>query len=235
MRNIFKIHIFFYIFAFICILTGYFKDYIYITLIIFIHELGHIIIAKYFNWNIDKVIILPIGEITIFNEKINRPLKEEFLIAIMGPIFQMILFFFFKNIKLMRYNLGLLIFNLLPIMPLDGSKIFNIIFNKFLSFKHSHILSIVISFLTIVICIYLKFNFVVLITIFFLFIKTVQEIKNHRYLFNKFLFERYIYNFNFKKKKVIKKKENMKRDYKHLFKGKKYITEKEFLRKLFDK
>lgn len=234
MKNIFKIHPFFYIFGFICIVTGHFKIFIYIMTIIFIHELGHIIMALKYHWQIDKIIILPLGELTLFNEKINRPLKEEFLITIMGPLVQTILFLI-PDSSFRIYNLGILIFNLLPILPLDGSKIINILFNKILSFKQSHILSIFLSMFLIIILFIFKYNLVLYITLFILFLKTIDEYKKHRYMFNKFLFERYLYNYNFKKEKIIKKKEQMKRDYKHIFKNNKYLTEKEFLRKLFDK
>lgn len=54
--------------------------------------MGHIFAALYYKWNIVKIIILPFGGITIFNEIINKPIKEEFMIAIMGPIFQIVFY-----------------------------------------------------------------------------------------------------------------------------------------------
>ena len=188
-----------------------------------------------FKWNIDKIVILPFGCITLFNEHINRPIKEEFIITIMGPIFQLLLFKI-NNSLFQTYNLNLLLFNLIPILPLDGSKILNLVLNKFLSFKYSHIISIIISFIIITFLFVYKFNLILYIVIIFLLYKTYTEFKNHKYIFNKFLFERYIYNFKFKKSKIIKNRVNMKRDYKHIFKiKKKYMTEREFLLKLFDK
>ncbi len=45
-----------------------------------------------------------------------------------------------------------------------------------------------------------------------------------------------MFNFKFRKSKIIKDKCHMKRDYKHLFKLKnKYVKEDEFLLKLLDK
>jgi stage IV sporulation protein FB len=83
-----KIHIFFYLVALIAVLTGLFKEFLVLTSIIVIHEIGHIVAAIYFKWNIDKIIILPFGGLTLFNEKINRPLNEELIILLFGPIFQ---------------------------------------------------------------------------------------------------------------------------------------------------
>lgn len=230
-----KIHPLFYFVAVICILTGFFKYFIFLFIIILIHELGHILTALFFDWNIKKIVILPFGGITIFEDKINRSMAEEFLIAIMGPMFQLFLFFI-KNKLFFSINLFILLFNLIPIFPLDGSKILNVGLNYLFPFKKSHIISIIISLTNIItIILLLKFN-LVLITIFlFLILKTFKEIKYHSYLFNKFLFERYLYNFDFKKSKIIKNEYQMKRDYKHLFFiQNRYQTEKQYLSNLFD-
>ena len=48
-----------------------------------------------FKWNIEKVILLPFGALTIFNEDLNRRMFEEFLIVIMGPLFQIIFTYLF--------------------------------------------------------------------------------------------------------------------------------------------
>ena len=185
-------------------ITGNFKVFFFFTIIIIIHELGHILWALYYNWQIEKIIILPFGALTIFHEKLNKPLKEEFIILIMGPLFQIIFtYFFVKNNNLLNYSNLILAFNLLPIHPLDGSKLLNIILNKLTNFKKSHIITIYISFITIIIIV-IKENFNLIFTIILLFItiKVVDEYKNHNIIFNKFLLERYTNKFNFKKKKT---------------------------------
>ena len=92
-----------------------------------------------FRWKIEKVLILPFGGISIFHEDLNRPIKEEFLIVIMGPIFQivftLIVYYFFRVDDFVYYSLIILGFNLLPIFPLDGSNIMSLLFNKVVSFK----------------------------------------------------------------------------------------------------
>ena len=182
---------------------------------------------------------MPFGGLTVFSVDINKPLKEEFIICILGPLFQIIYYLIFKdifNIKNLHYNL--LIFNLLPIFPLDGSKIFNIVFNMIFSFKLSLYITYIISFIAIVILVITKqFNLLLFLTLFFLFFKNIKEIKNIKYIFNRFLLERYFKNFNFKKRKIIKSENvnRMKKDYYHLFFVKnKYVIEREILRKTFD-
>ena len=244
MKNIFKIHPLYYIVALITICTGLFKDFIYITLLIFIHEIGHLIGALYYKWNIKKVVILPFGGITIFNELINKSLKEEFVILVLGPLFQILFYFILciLNIEsnlITNYHYGLLLFNFIPIIPLDGSKLLNIILNKIFSFKLSHIISLFISLICLIYLfirtIIIK-NLILFIILIFLLIKNIKEIYLHKYLFNKFLFERYNYNLKFKKIKRIKglKIYKMKKDYKHLFYLNKYITENEILKDYFN-
>lgn len=230
-----KIHPLFYIVAFLTIITGFFKDFSYIMLIILVHEIGHILISLYFKWNINKIMILPFGGITIFNEKINRPLKEELLIALSGPIMQLIVFSFSSNQLILKCHCFLLLFNLLPIVPLDGSKIFNLVLNYLFPFKLSHILTLIVSTFLPLFLVFFKFNLIVLMIFIFLIFKIVEEYQNHKTIFNKFLIERYLYDLNFKKRKTIKNVNSMFRDYKHLFYiDNKYYSETQILQKRFD-
>lgn len=195
--------------------------------------------ATYYKWQIDKIIILPFGGLTLFNEDINKPLKEEFLICLLGPLFQIIYYLIFKDmfdIKSIHYNL--LIFNLIPIFPLDGSKIFNILFNKLFSFKSSLYLTYILSFILIFfLLIFKRFNLLFVLILIFLILKNISEIKNIKFIFNRFLWERHFKHYSFAKKKVIRKENinKMKKDYYHFFFFKnRYITEKEMLHKMFD-
>ncbi len=223
-------------------ITGNFKGFLIFTIITLVHELGHIIPSIYYKWKIEKVILLPFGALTVFNEKINRPLKEEFIILIMGPLLQVIavsIYLTFNyNEFVYNYSNLILLFNLLPIYPLDGSKLLNIVLNKISNFKKSHLLTIYTSFLTIAfLLLKIKFNLIFLLIIIFVLIKVIEEYKNHNNLFNRFLLERYTNDFKFKKNKIIKDNniKKMKRDYRHTFyNGKTYVTEKEILRKRFD-
>lgn len=211
------------------------------SLIIIVHEIGHVLMGILFKWKIEKIIILPFGALTIFNEDLNRKLKEEFLIAIMGPMFQIIFTFFLYYLGVQNavyYSISILCFNLLPIVPLDGSKLLNVFLNKITSFKRSHAFIIMISFLTMfMVIINTDFNLIFILILFFLFMRVFLEIKNHDSLFNRFLLERYLKSYRFKKIKKINSQDvrKMKRDYTHLFyAGFKYVSEREVLKKRFD-
>ncbi len=241
-----NIHFFYYFVACVAILTGMFKEFIIFSSIIIVHEMGHIVASICCRWNIERIIILPFGGLTIFKEHLNKPIKEELIILLSGPMFQIVFFFIYTSIFginsiFNNYHYAILFFNLIPIFPLDGARLINLFLNKFISFKNSHIITVYISFviftLLLIFTIVNKMNLLYILILVFLLIKVIDEHKKHSFIFNKFLFERYIYNFNFKKRKVINgnKITMMARDCKHLFYfNKKYHLEKEILRKKFD-
>lgn len=244
MKNILNkiyVHPIFILTLFVFISIGYFRFLCFFMILIIVHELGHILISLLFKWNIDKIIILPFGGLTKYNEIINRPLIEEFLIAISGILFQIIFYMLIKDYIDYKYfsfiNYFIIIFNLLPIYPLDGSKILNIIFNKVTSYKNSLSLTIVISYIFIIVLsfLFLNINKIITFILIFLFLEVNKLYKERKQLFNKFLLERHLNDFKFKHKKTINNVYKMKKDYRHLFyiEGK-YLTENFFLKKMFD-
>ena len=238
MKNILKkikIHPLFLIFVLIFILIGRFKFILFFMLLILIHEFGHIIMSLLFKWNIDKIIILPFGGMIKYDELINKKLLEEFLIAISGIIAQYIFFLSLKDLISYKYfsfiNYFIIIFNLIPIYPLDGSKILNVFFNIITTFKRSVLLTLIVSYIFILI----NINKLSIFIIYILFKETTKLYNEKELIFNKFLLERNLYEFKFRHKKTIKSALEMKKDYKHLFKiNNKYVTEKYYLKKMFD-
>ena len=204
--------------------------------------------AKCLKWEVDKIYIYPYGGCTKFNSDLNKSIREELLILLFGPIFQIIgtfvlILFMNRNQEILiiiNYSIFLLIFNLLPIYPLDGGKLVNLLFNKIISFRKSFVLSIISSFLVIIIIIFmcikynLKANFILVFI--FLLVKLLDESKKRKYYYNKFILERYINNYHFKKYKNISNIKDMMRDKKHIFNiNNRYITEREFLKKIYKK
>lgn len=236
-KSLFKIHPFYYLTAFFCFLTGHFKEFCLFSVIILIHEFGHLFMALVFKWKIFKIIILPFGGLTIFDEDINRPIYQEFLILCFGPLFQIVFTYIFRdNYLIFSYSRDILIFNLLPIFPLDGYKFLNLFLNLFFSFKNSYFYSLFFSFVFIFL-LFFKFSFANYLILSLLFIKLVGEFKNRNNVFNRFLLERYFKKFNFKKVFYVDDLNygKMRRDYRHFFyNGHRYITEKENLKKRFD-
>ena len=241
-----RFHPLFYIIVIISLLTAHFKELIYFTSIILIHELGHSIMALLFKYKVNRIDIYPYGGYSRLEYDINIPLYKELIILISGPIFQIIYVLIIYIIKIdidpifYIFNRIILIFNLLPIYPLDGGKILNIIISYFISYYKSLKITIYSSyFLYICFLFYIVLtcrNLTIYLIVISLGINIYKEINKNSYYFNKFLLERLINNYVFRKKKIIKNVYKMKKDYHHLFLiNNSLIKEKEYLRRYFNK
>ena len=231
------------------ILTGYFHNLLVFTSIILIHELGHSSIAKLNKLNVEKIIIYPYGGLVKMNNLINTNINKELSVAIAGISFQTIFFIiivFLHSNGFIRdyifnlftmYNKNIFIFNLLPIHPLDGSKILNLLLSKILPFNISNKLNIIISFITLIVTIfinYYEFNYTTFLIVGIILDNLIKYYKELKYLFNKFLLERYIYNITYKKRKKINQLNNMYKEKYHILKeNSTYITEKQALSRKF--
>lgn len=223
-------------------ITGMMKPFFYFTALILVHELGHLFFALLFHWKIDKVTILPWGGLTVFQEKMNRPWIEEFCILFGGPFFQTVFVSFLNGPDyVFTYHILLLWFNFLPIIPLDGSKLWNLLFQKFFPFKFAYACTLLLS------CLFLIVSFLIVFTLphpLFLILAllclvrdTVLAVQKKELLWQKFLLERYLYVFSFSKERKIMgyHTEQMKRDYRHLFYiDYKWVPERVALVKTFD-
>lgn len=225
----------FLIFLLIIILTGNFNGFIPYFLLLLIHELSHAITGIILGYKLVKIKFFPLGGVTIFNLPFNIPLKKELLILIMGPIGQIVAYFFLKKyfpfIKIYHYTL--LIFNLLPLYPLDGGKILNILCSYFysyqISFKISFIFSIIILLGLFIYNVY-YFNLNLFLMIVFIFIKIIKIYKERFFYYNRFLLERYLNNYSFNKIKNINNINDFYRDRLHFIN---FISEKTTLIKYF--
>lgn len=233
-----------YIFILLSFLSGYFEYVFLFLLIILIHECGHLIFGKISGINNIEIILYPFGGITKYDEKLNISIKKELLCLIGGITFQILFYllilYLYKNFyitdnvynKIHKIHTLLIYFNFMPILPLDGGKIINIFLDMIFPYKKSYIISIIISLIFIV---YFSLNNITYFSIFltlFLIKYIIIEIKNISIKYNKFLLERYLYKYNFKKIRIIRKIDNLKRDYYHIIGN---MTETVFLSKLFDR
>ncbi len=247
----FKINPLTYIIVLSFLLTGFIKNIILIFSIVFFHELGHLFFLKIFHYEVVRVELFPFGGLTTTDKFINSPINKDLIIYFGGALFQLFLyavfyFFYRKGFILnstyhlfLSYNTSILFFNLLPIKPLDGGMILELFLQKYFSFVTSITLSIPISlfFLFLFILYNIKSNLNSLIVISFLLYKIWDAYKKKEYYKNKFLLERYLYTFPYKKIEHNEKKDLLvlKKETLHFFKEQqKYRHEKEILKEKFD-
>lgn len=233
-----------YLFAICAILVGAFKNFFIISFLIIVHELGHFLTAKLLKVEVDKIYIYPLGGITKLNMPLNINYLKEFLILIMGPLFQVLGSFILisfipleKNL-INTYNEGILFFNLLPIYPLDGGKIVNIFLNTFIPYKLSLKLCIYLGYIIVISIIFVQKNLTInlLIMICLILFLITKEKRRINYLYHKFILERYLNNYSFSKSRLIKDSNNFYRNCRHIIQENgKYYLEKEYLDKKMQK
>lgn len=204
--------------------------------------------AKLLGWRVDQITFYPYGGSSSFHEDINRPLKEEFLILLMGPFLQTVFYFLcmllplpLKTFSIIRiYHYSLLIFNLLPIYPLDGGKLLNLLFSYRFSYRKSLLFSLWFSFIVLglLFCLLFPQSFSLqLVLMFFLLLsKIIGEFRKKDYYYQKFLLERYLKNYPYQKRKMVHSITEMMRDHRHIIQEKNHFyTEKQVLEKKFKK
>ena len=240
LSNKIHIHPFAYFIILASLLTGLFKYLLIIGSIVLIHELGHVLIAKIFKRKITSITFLPFGGLIKMDSYISEDIFEDILISIGGILFQLLLavitqflykldiidFELFKFINL--YNTLIISFNLLPINPLDGAKMVKLFEELFIPFKKTFILSFVISSCTLFLFAIFKFDTMRdnLFIFIFLVYSILEEMKNRKYILNRFYIERMNRDFNFNKKIHIKSKDEMYKNRNNIINGR---NEKIFL------
>lgn len=135
-------------------LLGLFKEFFAFFVFVSFHELGHIFVARIFNAKTERIVINFIGEMVVIKDIEFLPFFKKFSVFIAGPLVNIlfgILFLLFEKTEtflfLSKINFLLAFFNLLPVYPLDGGRILNLILNQFFPIIISNKIVIKISFL----------------------------------------------------------------------------------------
>lgn len=187
----------------------------------------------------------PLGGISKFFLPLNASFFKELIILIAGPLSQLLASYVLIKIfpqhsnAIYNYNLGILIFNLLPIYPLDGGKLIHLLFSTIMPFEKSLRIAIAISYLTTTTYFFINLKTLtisVLLISIFLTYKVTEEYKQIKYIYEKFILERYLNDYNFKKSKLITNYKNFYKNKRHLIiENNRYYLEKEYLEKKYKK
>lgn len=206
----------------LAILTANFKELTILFSIVFIHEMGHVVAAHFFSWRIKKIQLLPFGGVAEMDEHGNKPFKEELIVILAGPfqhIWLIALSYIFASFSptydtwfhepFVFQNLVILMFNLLPIWPLDGGKLMFLLLSLKMPFYHAHRNGLLLSGVSlgcmiIFTLLYSPLHLNIWAIIGFLIFTLVMEWKQRQYVVLRFLLERYYgKDVSFKKLKPI--------------------------------
>ncbi|MBT2681668.1 M50 family metallopeptidase [Bacillus sp. ISL-35] len=203
-----QIHPLLWVVIALAVATAHFIELMMVLLIIFVHEMGHGAAASFFSWRIKKIALLPFGGVAEVDEHGNRPLKEELIVVLAGPlqhIWMMGLAYllFIAGVfpekwhsLFMEYNLMILMFNLIPIWPLDGGKLLFILLSMNTSFQEAHLRTLYASVGALLIfsaslLFIAPLTLNVWVIIGFLAFSLYFEWKQRRFTFMRFLMERH--------------------------------------------
>lgn len=159
----FRIDLKIFIFLILFYFTKQIEIYAMIMIFAIIHELGHLLAGLLMGMKPEKIEIMPFGVSISFKinaKEYNKKIKKgnvleikKIIVALAGPITNFIIILITSNLKInlikslliIYTNFLIMIFNLLPIYPLDGGRILkgilHIIFGKRKSEKYTNIIS----------------------------------------------------------------------------------------------
>lgn len=180
------------IFLFLFYLTNQMEIYLTIMFFCTIHELGHIIMGLMLKLKPEKLEIMPCGLSISFKDKLEDSKIEtkSILIALAGPLVSFVLAVVYTYVEpiyigkenAIYSNILILLFNLIPLYPLDGGRIIKgILYIKFgeeksdeMTNKISNVTMIIITIISSIAVYYLK-NIAIFLVCIFLWIITLRE------------------------------------------------------------
>ncbi|HET7522407.1 MAG TPA: M50 family metallopeptidase [Bacillales bacterium] len=206
--NKIKIHPIFWLVLGAGVITGHFHEVLMLFTIVFVHEMGHILAALFYRWRIEKIELLPFGGVAQTDEHSNRPLAEECVVILAGPAQHLLLWFAALSLYhasvldaseyhlFVFHNATILVFNLLPIWPLDGGRLLRVLCSFAYPYKEAikkslGFSSVLLFLFAVWSLIYYPSHLNLWCVLLFLGFAHFREWQQRNYLFIRFLMGRY--------------------------------------------
>ena len=171
---IFRIDIKIFLLLFLFFITKQLELYLIIMISVIIHEFGHLLVGFLLKMKLEKLELLPVGISVSFKidmKNLNKKIGngnlfdiKKILVAIAGPLTNVIIIFVVnklnfsitKEMLIIYANFLIIIFNLLPIYPLDGGRILksflHILFGRRKASVYINNISVVLTIMLTALC-----------------------------------------------------------------------------------
>lgn len=136
------------------IAAGYFIEVITLFVIVLIHELGHVAVAREVGWRVTEIQLLPFGGVASVEDEASAEPLDEIVVSLAGPFMNVVMIFISYvfwwaglwsdewTVFFMKSNLMVAGFNLLPIWPLDGGRIVQALLTYVFPYRKASYLSL---------------------------------------------------------------------------------------------
>ncbi|MED1792546.1 M50 family metallopeptidase [Brevibacillus nitrificans] len=202
-----RIHLLFWAVIGLSIMTGHFLEVLTLFVIVLIHEIGHVAMARELGWTVTEVQLLPFGGVATMEDAYATDPLDEIVVALAGPFLNVVMMavsylFWYTGIWTEEWayfflisNVTIALFNLLPIWPLDGGRIVQAILCWVMPYRQAAIISLTGSTLLAGLLVglsawELKIN--VLVIGVYLLAVNIQAFLRFPYQFFRFLMEKYV-------------------------------------------
>lgn len=143
-------------------ITGHLWETVIAFSIVLIHECGHAAAASLMGWNVEKIELLPFGGVAKIDESEEHPFWQDLIVILAGPfqnICLAVLAFLIAPLPFWgtqqqeifyNQNMAILVFNLLPVWPLDGGRLLHLCLQKIYPFRLAYKRVLFFSFMALI-------------------------------------------------------------------------------------
>ncbi|WP_054956374.1 M50 family metallopeptidase [Paenibacillus dakarensis] len=144
--TVLSLHPLFVIVMLASVMTGRFFELLTLFAIVFIHELGHAGAALAMGFKVRSIQMLPFGGVAVIEDDRRMNAAREIIIALAGPLQNVIMIGIALLCQaagwgdgpflsyIIQGNLIIALFNLLPVLPLDGGKVLQALISLFVPY-----------------------------------------------------------------------------------------------------